>query len=204
MYEMGEYMIKMGCIIAANCDGGGSTTFCSQRPGEELKVNCSLSDGGERPTSNTILVVSTAPADGVFARATIESEYSYYTPGSSVTFTAMGTDAVGTKVEIPADVEWTVKEEGMGTIADGVFTSNGTEGTVTAQMLYNGQVVGERAITIAAPEEIYFEQPIVTIPFGKTAVIPVKAAIGGGLVGAWVPMTFLSPPTTSPWAGLTV
>lgn len=181
-YEMAEYMIKMGCVIAANCDGGGSTTFCSQRPGEELKVNCSLSDGGERPTTSTILVISTAPADGVFARANIASDYEYYTPGSSVTFTAMGTDAVGTKVDIPADVEWAIKEDGMGTIANGVFVSNGTEGVVTAQMLYNGQVVGEHSINIAAPEEIYFEQPVVTIPFGKTAVIPVKAAINGGLV----------------------
>ena len=181
-YEMAEYMIKMGCVIAANCDGGGSTTFCSQRPGEELKVNCSLSDGGERPTTSTILVISTAPADGVFARANIASDYEYYTPGSSVTFTAMGTDAVGTKVDIPADVEWAIKEDGMGTIANGVFVSNGTEGVVTAQMLYNGQVVGEHSINIAAPEEIYFEQPVVTIPFGKIAVIPVKAAINGGLV----------------------
>ena len=57
-FEMADYMIKMGCIYAANCDGGGSTTFCSQRPGEDLKVNCSLSDGGERPTTNTILVIS--------------------------------------------------------------------------------------------------------------------------------------------------
>ena len=182
MYEMGDYMIKMGCVYAANCDGGGSTTFCTQRPGEDLKVNCSLSDGGERPTTNTFLVISTAPADGVFARATIESEYDYYVPGSSVSFTAMGTDAVGTKVDIPADVEWTIKEDGMGTIENGVFVSNGTEGTVTAQMIYDSKVVGERTITIAAPEEIYFEQPVVTIPFGKTAAIPVKASIDGGLV----------------------
>ena len=93
-YEMAEYMIKMGCIIAANCDGGGSTTFCSQRPGEDLKVNCSLSDGGERPTSNTFLIVSTAKADGVFARAQISTEYDYYTPGSSVKFSTLGTDSV--------------------------------------------------------------------------------------------------------------
>ena len=181
-YEMADYMIKMGCVYAANCDGGGSTTFCTQRPGEELKVNCSLSDGGERPTTNTFLVISTAPADGVFARATIESEYNYYAPGSSVTFSALGTDAVGNKVDIPADAQWVIKETGMGTISNGVFVSNGTEGKVTAQMLYNGQVVGEHTINIAAPEEIYFEQPVVTIPFGKTAIIPVKAAINGGLV----------------------
>ncbi|MBE5869210.1 MAG: hypothetical protein E7293_09730, partial [Lachnospiraceae bacterium] len=174
-YEMAEYMIKMGCVIAANCDGGGSTTFCSQRPGEDLKVNCNLSDGGERPTSNTILVVSTAPADGEFARATIESEYDYYTPGTTVTFSALGTDAVGTKVDVPADVQWTIKEEGMGTIENGVFTSNGTAGTVTAQMVYGGQVVGEKVIIVVTPDTLSFDQPIVTIPFGKSARIPVKA-----------------------------
>ena len=174
-YEMAEYMIKMGCVIAANCDGGGSTTFCSQRPGEDLKVNCSLSDGGERPTSNTFLVVSTAPADGQFARATLSTEYDYYTPGSSVKFDALGTDAVGTKVDIPEDVEWQIKESGMGSIANGVFRSNGTEGTVTVQMVYSGNVVGEKTVTVVTPDAIYFEQPIVTIPFGKTAKIPVIA-----------------------------
>ena len=174
-FEMADYMIKMGCVIAANCDGGGSTTFCSQRPGEDFKVNCSLADGGERPTTSTILVISTAPADGTFARATLSTDYDYYTPGSTVTFSALGTDAVGTKVDIPEDVEWTVKEEGLGTIENGVFTSNGTEGTVTAQMVYNGTVVGEKTITVVTPETLYFEQPIVTVPFGKTVRIPVKA-----------------------------
>ncbi len=174
-FEMADYMIKMGCIIAANCDGGGSTTFCSQRPGEDLKVNCSLSDGGERPTSNTFLVISTAPADGQFARATMSTDYDYYTPGSSVTFNTLGTDAVGTKVDIPSDVEWQIKEEGMGSIVNGVFTSNGKVGTVTAQIVYDGKVVGEKTITIAIPDTLYFDQPVVTIPFGKTAKIPVKA-----------------------------
>ena len=174
-YEMAEYMIKMGCVIAANCDGGGSTTFCSQRPGEDLKVNCSLSDGGERPTSNTILVVSTAPADGQFARAQLSTDYDYYTPGSSVSFSALGTDAVGTKVDIPADVTWQIKEANMGTIVNGIFTSNGAEGKVTAQMVYDGNVVGEKAITVVTPNKISFDQPVVTIPFGKTAKIPVKA-----------------------------
>ena len=174
-YEMAEYMIKMGCVIAANCDGGGSTTFCSQRPGEDLKVNCSLSDGGERPTSNTILVISTAPADGQFARAQISSDYDYYTPGSSVKFSALGTDAVGTKVDIPSDVQWQIKESGMGTVENGVFKSNGTEGKVTVQMVYDGKVVGEKTITVATPDKLTFEQPVVTVPFGKTATIPVKA-----------------------------
>lgn len=179
MYEMGEYMIKMGCIYAANCDGGGSTTFVSERPGEDLKVNCSLSDGGERPTTNTFLVISTAPATGEFERATLSTEYDYYTPGASVTFDALGTDAVGTKVDIPTDVEWAIKETGMGTIKNGVFTSNGTPGQVTVQMLYKGDVVGERMITLAMPDALSFSQPVVTIPYGTRAQIPVKATLNG-------------------------
>ncbi len=179
MYEMGEYMIKMGCIYAANCDGGGSTTFVSERPGEELKVNCSLSDGGERPTTNTFLVISTAPASGEFERATLSTEYDYYTPGSTVTFDALGTDAIGTKVDIPADVEWSLKETNMGTISNGVFVSNGTAGEVTAQILYKGKVVGERTITLAMPDLLSFSQPVVTIPYGKKALIPVKATLNG-------------------------
>jgi len=181
MGEMADYMVKMGCIYACNQDGGGSTTFCSQRPGEDLKVNCSLSDGGERPVTSTIMVVSNAPADGQLAQATLSTDFNYYTPGSTVAFSAIGTDMSGAAVEIPADVQWKIKEEGMGTINNGVFTSNGTEGTVTAQMVYNNIVIGEKTINIDTPEAISLNQPVVTVPFGKTATIPIKATVNNGL-----------------------
>ena len=179
MYEMGEYMIKMGCIYAANCDGGGSTTFVSERPGEELKVNCSLSDGGERPTTNTFLVISTANGTGEFERATLSTAYDYYTPGSEVTFDVLATDAVGTKVDVPEDVEWAIAEDGMGTIENGVFTSNGTAGEVTVQLIYEDEVVGEKAITLAYPDALSFSQSVVRIPYGERALIPVKATLNG-------------------------
>ena len=181
MGEMADYMIRMGCIYACNQDGGGSTTFCTQRPGEDLKVNCSLSDGGERPVTSTIMVVSTAPADGVLSSATISSDYDYYTPGSTVSFNTVGIDGSGAKVDIPEDAQWQIAEDGMGTISNGVFTSNGTTGVVTAQLVYNGNVVGERKINIAIPEAITMNQPTVTIPYGKTAAIPIKATVNNGL-----------------------
>ncbi|MBQ9354129.1 MAG: phosphodiester glycosidase family protein, partial [Clostridia bacterium] len=181
MYEMADYMIKMGCIYACNQDGGGSTTFCSQRPGEDLKVTCSLSDGGERPVTSTIMVISNAPADGELSNATISSDYDYYTPGSTVKFDAIGIDASGAKVDIPEDVSWTIKENGMGSISNGVFTSNGTEGTVTAQMIYKDNVVGEHVINIATPDAISLNQSVVTIPYGKTVRIPIKATVNNGL-----------------------
>ena len=181
MGEMADYMIRMGCIYACNQDGGGSTTFCSQRPGEDLKVNCSLSDGGERPVTSTIMVISTAPADGELSNATLSSDYDYYTPRSTVAFNAVGIDGSGAKVDIPADAQWQLTNAGMGTISNGVFTSNGTIGDVTAQLVYKDKVVGERTIHIAIPEAISMNQPTVTVPYGKTAAMPIKATVNNGL-----------------------
>ncbi len=181
MYELAEVMLDLGCTYAVNCDGGGSTTWVSQRPGEELKVNNSPSDGAERPTTTGILFISTAPADGQFARANISTDSKYYTPYSSVTFNVIGTDLVGNIAEIPAEVTWQIKEDGMGTIENGVFVSNGTRGTVTAQMVYNGNVVGEASIEIVVPTEFSFSQSVMTVPFGKTVTIGIKATINGGL-----------------------
>ena len=59
-YEMAEYMISLGCVQAINCDGGGSSTFLSQRPGEDLELHCSPSDGAERPVTHGVLIMTTA------------------------------------------------------------------------------------------------------------------------------------------------
>jgi len=180
-YEMAEFMLSLGCVQAVNGDGGGSSAFLSQRPGEELKINCSPSDGAERPTTHGILVISSAPATGEFVRASISAENDYYTPGSSVQFNAIGTDLVGTAAEIPADVTWQLSDASMGTINDGLFVSNGKTGTATAQMVYNEKVVGEASVEIVVPTEFSFSQNVMTVPFGKEVTIALSATINGGL-----------------------
>ena len=181
MYELAEVMLDLGCTWAVNCDGGGSTTWVSQRPGEELKVNNSPSDGAERPTTTGILFITTAPADGTFARANISAEGTYYTPGSKVEFSAFGTDLVGTPADIPADVTWQLADPSMGTIENGIFVSNGKVGKVTAQMVYGGKVVGEHTIEIVIPTEFSFAQAVMTVPFDKEVTIAFNATINGGL-----------------------
>ncbi len=181
MYECAEVMISLGCSFAVNCDGGGSSTFLSQRPGEDLALHCIPSDGPERPTTSGILFISTAPATGEFARANITSDHVYYTPGSTVQFDVLGTDLVGNEAEIPADATWQIKEDNMGTIVDGVFVSNGTVGPATAQMVYGGEVVGECAIQIVVPETLEFTQNVMTVPFGKEVQIGLKATIHEGV-----------------------
>ena len=178
-YEMAEFMLSLGCVYAVNGDGGGSSAFLSQRPGEELKLNSSPSDGAERPTTHGILVISTAPSTGEFVRATISAESDYYTPGSTVQFSAIGTDLVGNVAEIPADVSWKLEDDSFGTINDGVFVSNGKEGEVTAQMIYKGEVVGEASITIVLPE-IAFRNDTIVIGYGDTMALPVEVTTNEG------------------------
>lgn len=175
-YEMAEFMLSLGCVQAVNGDGGGSSQFLSQRPGEEMKINCAPSDGALRDTTHGILVISTAPATGEFVRANISSEYDYYTPGSVVEFEAIGTDLVGTAADIPAEAIWQLADESFGTIENGVFTSTGKEGEVTVQMVYNGNVVGEDTIYIVMPDKISFAQENMVVPFGKTVKIVLDAS----------------------------
>ena len=175
-YEMAEFMLSLGCVQAVNGDGGGSSAFLSQRPGEELKVNCSPSDGAERDTTHGILVISTAPATGEFNRATISSADDYYTPGSSVQFNAVGSDLVGTAAEIPADAYWQLADASFGTIdKNGLFVSNGKQGDVTVQMIYEGAVVGEDTIHIVMPDTIVFGQENMVVPYGKSVVLDISA-----------------------------
>ena len=181
-YEMAEFMLSLGCVVAVNGDGGGSSAFLSQRPGEELKINCSPSDGAERPTTHGILVISTAPATGEFARANITAENDYYTPGSTVEFSALGTDLVGTPADIPSDAIWQLADPSMGTIEDGVFVSNGKVGTATAQLVWNGEVVGSASVEIVVPTEFTFIQSVMTVPFNKEVNVGLKATINGGLI----------------------
>ena len=180
MYECAEVMIAAGCVFAANCDGGGSSTFVSQRPGEELKVNNSPSDGGLRPSTSGICFISTAPADGEFYTAHVTTENTYYTPGSSVQFNAIGTDMVGNEAEIPENAEWTLDDGSMGSIdKNGLFTSNGKEGNVTAQLIWGGNVVGKGTITIVLPD-IAFKNETIVLGYGDTMPLPISVTTNEG------------------------
>ncbi len=181
-HEMAEMMLDLGCVDAINCDGGGSSTFITEREGTgELTVKSRFSDGAARETLTGILVVSKATADGKFTHAAIETEDKFVTPGSTVEFTATGADAAGGPAEIPADVSWQLADPSMGSVENGVFTSNGTLGTAVVQMVYNGAVVGEDSVEVVYPTSVSFTKANYTVPFSKTVAFEVKATINEGL-----------------------
>ena len=178
-YEMGEMMLALGCVNAVNGDGGGSSTFVTKREGEETHTMRSIpSDGSERPTINSIMVVSTASATGVFDHSVIEADYDYFAAKSTYDFTAFGIDTAGFEMEVPADVTWTLSDSSFGTINNGTFTSNGTTGVVDVQMIYNDAVVGSRTINVVNPDVFGFDAESTVIPYGKKVDLVVKATYG--------------------------
>ena len=100
--EQAEVMLALGCVDALHLDGGNSATFGAVREGADkfTTVN-SPSGGAERAVSNTLVIVSTAVADGAFDHAVISGEYEYQLPYTTTSFSAVGVDATNAPAEIP-------------------------------------------------------------------------------------------------------
>lgn len=181
MAEVGAAMEALGCAQAVNLDGGGSSTFATQREGESenntsagLTLRCRPSDGYERKVSNTIMVLSKAQPTGQFDHAVLTPNNEVYTPGSTVQFAAAGVDAAGGRADIPAGAAWTVLS-GSGRIdADGVYTATDGCGEVTVGLQVNGKTVGQTAIQIQWPDKLDFTNSSVSIDFGETSDLTFK------------------------------
>ena len=181
MSELAETLINLGCVDAVNCDGGGSSTFLSQREGGDLSVKNVPSDGTERATLGGLLVISNAVSDGVFDHASLTTESDYYTPGSAIQFHASGVDKAGGTAALPAEgLTWQLTDDSMGTISDtGLFTSNGTLGDVTAQLLYQDQVCGSYTISILEPDTLSFFETSRSLGFGVSTELTMLMQSGG-------------------------
>ena len=182
MAEVAASMEALGCEEAVNLDGGGSSTFATQREGEPenettagLTLRCRPSDGYERKVSNTIMVLSNAQPTGTFDHAVLTPNNEVYTPGSTVQFTAAGVDAAGGRADIPAGAAWTVLSGG-GTINEttGLYTAGDTCGEVTVGLQVNGKIVGQTAIQIQWPDKLGFTNTSVSIDFGETSDLTFK------------------------------
>ena len=181
-YDVALQMQAMGCTYAIELDGGGSATMATKAEGEdELSVLNNPCDGAMRTVSSSLMIVSTAVADGTFDHAALTAEETYVTPESTVKVSAVGADAAGSAAEIPEDATWKLKDASMGTVKDGVFTSSGKVGDAVVQMVYNGNVVGETTIKVVIPEEISFAYDNIVVPYDKTLEFTINATVNNGV-----------------------
>ena len=178
--EQAQIMVGQGCVAAIELDGGGSATYAAKLEGtDEVVLRSSPCDGTIRSVSNSLMVISTAVADGTFDHANLSTEYPFYAPYSNVNIVAYGADKGGHVAEIPENISWALSDDSFGTIADGLFVSNGKLGTVTVQMLCEGEVVGSVDVTMAHPTEIAFSAEDKMIPYGKPSDFTVTALYNG-------------------------
>ena len=183
-YEEGEAMLALGCQWAANCDGGGSSTFLTKRVGEEnFEMRSVPCDGAQRPTAHGIFVVSNVAPTGILNNVNIEADYDIFAPKTAYTFGAEAIDTHGYAMDMPADATWALSDASFGTIENGMFVSNGTKGTVDVQILSGGQVVGTRTITVADPEVFKLSASSTVVPYStpekiRTITLPIVAMTG--------------------------
>ena len=181
LYDLALMMKDLGCVDAMNLDGGGSSTFATQREGEAndngragLTIRNRPSDGYERTVSSTIMVISNAAQTGEFDHAVLTPNSDIYTPGSEVKFAASGVDSAGGAAPLPdSGLSWSVQsgsELGSIDAATGVFTAaEGKTGTVTVALSYNGAVVGTAELELQWPDRLGFTNTSVSLDFGETS-----------------------------------
>ncbi|MDD7281724.1 MAG: phosphodiester glycosidase family protein, partial [Erysipelotrichaceae bacterium] len=177
MHELAQIMLEQGCVTAINLDGGGSTTYAARQEGaNEVTVVNRPSDGSERSISSGLIIASLAAPSDVFERATLTAEHNYVTPNSVVNVTATGVSPAGTAAQIPESATW---ESTLGTIDEnGTFTSDGTLGDAKISMLVDGVVVGETTIHVVNPDGLEFSNASITVPYGKSVNLNIKATYG--------------------------
>ena len=168
-YEMGEFMLALGCVNAVNGDGGGSSTFISKREGEtDLTMRSVPCDGAERPTLHSVFLAKKKGLEpGTFDHANVVAEYDYYLPATTYAFDAIAIDTTGAEMEMPEGGEWSLSDDSFGTIEDGVFVSSGVLGDVTVQYTVN-ETTAEKQITVTNPVVAKFATDSTVLPYGKS------------------------------------
>lgn len=148
--ETAQMMISLGCVVAGNLDGGGSSTLISKHEGEaDFTCRNLPCDSGERKVSSALMVVRNTHPDGVFHHASVMPVNEVYRPGAVVGFSASGVDAAGAPAPLPEGGVFELEDPSYGTISrNGTFVSNGKLGDVTAMYTIDGAVVGAATVHI--------------------------------------------------------
>ena len=183
-YEEGEAMLALGCKWAANCDGGGSSTFLTKRVGEETFTMRSVPcDGAQRPTAHGIFVASNVGPTGELDVVNVVSDYDIFAPETVYNFGAAAIDTHGYAMDMPADVLWELSDDTFGAITGGKFVSNGKKGTVDVQIVSGGKIVGSKTIVVADPETFTLSATSTVVPYSteekvRTITLPIVSMTG--------------------------
>lgn len=171
--ELGDIMKNMGIVNAINLDGGGSSTFIARLPGEsKFKLLNTPSDGGERQTGNSLLLVNKA-SEGAAAKLVVQPQLERVLAGTKLPLKTAAVDATGHPAAMPAGtVSWSVDPE-YGSIDEaGVFTA-GTKAGMAAIQVTGGGLTGTGTVEVVT-ELTELKFPDVEKAVDTAASVPLK------------------------------
>jgi len=186
LYDLAQRMKELGAYQAMNLDGGGSSTLVVRG----ATMNRPSDSGGDRPVTNSLLAVSTAPP-GPLHYLQIEPMSFDVFPEESLQFSISGMDAGYNPIEVPEGmVQWEVVE-GPGKIdPEGKYQAGRLGGKVSIRAKAQG-VIGTAFSTLDTwaygtvedPREIRLHPPQLAFTPGE----PVQIALQGlDRKGAWL------------------
>lgn len=132
--DLAEEMLRQGCIWAVNLDGGGSTTFAVQLPGQDAPAVANTpSDGGLRACASFLLLAMDPDAAGSgVSHLALQEDGLVVLAGSRVTLgnVVSVNGALETVSRRVSDARFT-SQSGLGSFDGGVYTAGSTPGTDT-------------------------------------------------------------------------
>ena len=143
--SLAKRLDELGCVDAINLDGGGSTSYIVQFPGDGLTtlVN-SPSDGKLRSVSNFIFLKNNQKSTGILSKITLYPLTSYVLINNSINITAKGSDTAFYPTTLSNPIYY-VEENAASTIdRNGRFTAR-ENGTITVYAK-SGNITGSTNI----------------------------------------------------------
>lgn len=148
LQEQAYTMMALGCVDVLSLDGGGSSTFMTQREalsGTVIRNNPCY--GFARPIATSLMVCTSAKPTNKFDHiAFSETEYTVY-PLDAIAINYVGCDENGFKANLPKG-QLVVEDESYGTLKGSIFFAKEKEGTVNLNYVVNGEVIDSVPVTV--------------------------------------------------------
>ena len=176
LYDLAKRMASLGCVYAANLDGGGSTAVNASLRGSDMAATVNSPSGKvERRVSNAIIFTDTAEKIGTPAEAYFYGDY-YVT--LSDTPIALGqpvlSDSNGFSAEDAASALSVYTKNTAATVTEDTLNPNGVSGVIEVFASTDGgqtENVAATVIALDAPDELVLSADRTEIaPFETTAL----------------------------------
>nr|WP_166243439.1 phosphodiester glycosidase family protein [Paenibacillus turpanensis] len=182
--ELATILRDLGVVEAMNLDGGGSSTFVAKLPGETTRRMLNRgSDGGERKTGNSLLLVNKAP-EGEAARLVVQPGFERVLAGATIPLKAAAVDANGHPAANNDARSWSA-DSAIGSIdGEGRFTAGQAagEGKVSVQA---GALKGTGQIEVVSElTQLKFPDELKAFNSGEKVALSVQALRSGQVVQA--------------------